>query len=118
MAEPTAIVTDPISSDGSEESWILLDEMDEAMNEEFNTPDTANDDQIDSRDQTVSTETVIASIDFAAIQSIIPKVEIEEAVDEPSNVDTISIGTNCVCPSIDEDDDNIDENAHLRRLEL
>lgn len=36
MAQPIPIVADPISSDGSEESWILLDEMDEAMREEFN----------------------------------------------------------------------------------
>lgn len=34
MAEqPTIVSSDPISSDGSEDSWILLDEMDEAMNE-------------------------------------------------------------------------------------
>lgn len=33
MAEQPLIVADPISTDGSEDSWILLDEMDEAMNE-------------------------------------------------------------------------------------
>lgn len=33
MAEQKPILADPASSDGSEDSWILLDEMDEAMNE-------------------------------------------------------------------------------------
>lgn len=118
MAEPTAIVADPISSDGSEESWILLDEMDEAMNEEFNTCKTVNNGHIDSADQTVSMETVITLKNLAAIQNIIPKVEIEEAVDEPSSVETIATETNSVCLSNGEDDDEIDESAHLRRLDM
>lgn len=121
MAEPTAITADPISSDGSEESWILLDEMDEAMNEEFNSSETANDDHTDSVDQTTSTETVIASKDTAAIQPIIPKVEIEEAVEETIGyIETISTEaeTNSVSLSNDEDDDETNENANLSRLDL
>lgn len=114
MAEQNGIVADPISSDGSEESWILLDEMDEAMNEEFNTsqgetPDQSTD---DSLDQSASTDTLTRSSVVEAINEAIPTIVTEEIVDAASNLEPISSEA---FQSNDEDDDETDETAHLRR---
>lgn len=35
MVEPVPITADPVSSDGSEESWILLDESDDGVKNRF-----------------------------------------------------------------------------------
>lgn len=115
MAEPVSIKADPISSDGSEESWILLDEMDEAMNEELNSP------QISSEvpeDQASSTDTLheVNEIEVATEAVVMPSSGV--TVDYPSNVDTMSSEAISACPSNDEDDNDVNETADSRRLDL
>lgn len=80
MAEQPTIVADPISSDGSEESWILLDEMDEAMNE---------------IDEQRTTET--------ASQTILPAISIETA-----EVATEAMSTSTVEQVEDDEDSSFD----------
>lgn len=121
MAEPKAIIADPISSDGSEESWILLDEMDEAMNEEFNMSQVSSADQSDSIDQTISTETLtdenlIEEANIVEDANEITPSMVEEIINEPLTLATIS--SEALSLSNDEEDEDIDEDAHLRRLEL
>lgn len=118
MAEQNVIVADPISSDGSEESWILLDEMDEAMNEEFNNSQTETQPQNtdDSADpDTSSTDTLTQSNLIEEAQEATPSnIPVEIVVDE-SNLEPISSEA---FQSNDEDDEDIDDTAHLRRLDL
>lgn len=137
MAQPIPIVADPISSDGSEESWILLDEMDEAMREEFNGTQNLNE---TNNDETISTSSGTTMANGTS-QSPSPEIEIvvandgeggdddvddgaiiadeEPSVDYPSNVETMSSGE-ANSPSNDDDDDDDEDNdingaEHLRR---
>lgn len=125
MTEKTAIIADPISSDGSEESWILLDEMDEAMNEDIHASRHLTDEQSDEVDQSSSTETITEpnSVEVAVAEN----TEIAKATDDEQRCtdgietaeDATNIETNSepisACPSEDED---VDVAAHVRRLEL
>lgn len=123
MAEQNGIVADPISSDGSEESWILLDEMDEAMNEEFNMSPTETSDvqsADDSADQSTSTDTLTQSNLIEVAKEVIPTVVTDVIVDDASHLELISSE---FFQSNDDDDDDEDEDevladtAHLRRLD-
>lgn len=136
MAQPIPIVADPISSDGSEESWILLDEMDEAMREEDrNTDPTLN----VSKNVENATESSDVSAEEITLSS--PEIEMidendggtgiednhdlavpadeEPSVDYPSNVETMS---SCealsACPSNNDDDgvDEIQDTENLRSV--
>lgn len=129
MAQPIPIVADPISSDSSEESWILLDEMDEAMREEYNGASNLSEMK---NDETVATTSEAATVN----ESSSPEIEMvaendgnddendgpilandEPSVDYPSNVETISSAEAIsACPSNDDDDDDINDAEHLRRL--
>lgn len=131
MSQPIPIVADPISSDGSEESWILLDEMDEAMREEFNEASNSNEIKNDK----------IATPSEAAIceESSSPEIEMvtendaddddddggpvlangDPSVDYPSNIETMSSAEAIsACPSNDDDDDDINDTEHLRRFDI
>lgn len=110
MTEPKAIVADP-ASDGSEESWILLDEMDEAMNEDYES--SPNNSTEEKGDQSTSTETWNEPNFGEVAKGVITATE--ENTDH-SNVEAISSEEIDVCPSNDEDDDDSDDTAHLRRL--
>lgn len=139
MSQPTPIIADPISSDGSEESWILLDEMDEAMREdECNGDAHRHDTKSDENTITSSEPVAIVSVSSSSDIEIVEKdendggdsneashspvtVTAEEAllVDYPSisNVETMSsceaIST---CPSnAADDDDEVNDAEHLRR---
>ncbi|XP_055312735.1 uncharacterized protein LOC129574562 [Sitodiplosis mosellana] len=117
MAEKNGIVADPISSDGSEESWILLDEMDEAMNEEFNTTPAERESKIadDSADQTTSTETLTQSNHVEVAEEEIPTIVTEEIVDDASNLEPISSEA-FQSNDEDEEEDVDDGTAHLRSV--
>lgn len=112
MAEPVPIIADPISSDGSEESWILLDEMDEAMNEEF----ISSQQPIEGQPLHI-TSTDVAN-DLSPVEEAV-EVSAEENMDYPSNVETLSSDPISLCSSNDdndnEDDDDINGTAHLSR---
>lgn len=121
MAEPVPIIADPISSDGSEESWILLDEMDEAMNEEVNSSQNLTE---VIEQQATSTEPMHEANEIEVANEAVAMSEVN-AADYPSNVETIrSDRLDDDCPSIgrfnyeDEDDDDVNDAAHLRRLKL
>ncbi|XP_031638367.1 uncharacterized protein LOC116350651 isoform X2 [Contarinia nasturtii] len=106
MAEKNGIVVDPISSDGSEESWILLDEMDEAMKEEYNS-NSANEYQSDSVD---STETLSQSNAVEVGNEAVPTISVtDDTVDGTSNTEE-------VCPSNEEDDENDDDTEKVFRI--
>lgn len=133
MSQPVPIVADPISSDGSEESWILLDEMDEAMREEFNGASNLSE---------IKNEEITATASEAAIvdESSSPEIEMvtendgdddddddggpvlaseEPSVDYPSNIETMSSAEAIsACPSNDDDDDDINDTEHLRRFDI
>lgn len=134
MSQPIPIVADPVSSDGSEESWILLDEMDEAMREEFNGASNLN--EIKNDDVTTATSSEeVALVD----ESSSPEIEMvnenyenddddvdgpivandEPSVDYPSNIETMSSAEAIsACPSNEEDDDDdVNDVEHLRRLD-
>lgn len=112
MAEQNEIVADPISSDGSGESWILLDEMDEAMNEEFNISQASTESQSDSVDKSTSFETLTQS-NLGMVDEAVPTISVtEDIVKGDSNVGTIPSE---VCSSNDEDDDDINDIEHSRR---
>lgn len=115
MAEPVPIKADPISSDGSEESWILLDEMDEAMNEELHSSPTSSEVQ---EDQTTSSDTLHEANEIEVANEAVAMPPSDETVDYPSNVDTMSSEAISACPSNDEDDNDVNETAHSRRLDL
>lgn len=130
MAQPIPIVADPISSDGSEESWILLDEMDEAMREEYNGASNLNETNNDETDVTSSAATMANESGSPEIGMIAENydnideddgpmiAEEEPSVDYPSNVETMSsVEAISACPSNDDDDDDINDAVHLRRLE-
>lgn len=135
MAQPIPIVADPVSSDGSEESWILLDEMDEAMREEYNDASNLNvtkNDEIDAgAPSTADMVNESSSLEVGKIATEndgndnddddddVPIVAEEEpSVDYPSNVDTMSsVEAISACPSNDDDDDEIEDAVLLRRLD-
>lgn len=125
MTEKTAIVADPISSDGSEESWILLDEMDAAMNEDVHSPHHPTDG--DEVDQSASTDTITESNPIeedVAVANDVKSAEKADTANEesvysdliPTVIETAEDATNSeaisACPSEDEE---VDETAHLRR---
>lgn len=122
MTEKTAIVADPISSDGSEESWILLDEMDAAMNEDVHSPHHPTDD--DEVDQSASTDTITESNPIEEVADNVKSAEKADTANEesvysdliPTVIETAEDATNSeaisACPSEDEE---VDETAHLRR---
>lgn len=115
MSEPVPIAADPISSDGSEESWILLDEMDEAMNEEFSMSPTSSDEQSEPITINEAASPVEAVKEPEQQQ---PAPVDETVVDYPSTVETLSseaISANEEDDDNDDDDDNINDAAHLRR---
>lgn len=116
MAEQNGVVADPISSDGSEESWILLDEMDEAMNEEFNISSAEAEGQSanDSADQSASTDTLTQSNLIDVANDAIPTIITEDIVDDTTHLEPISSEA---FQSNDEDDDDVDDTVHLRRLD-
>lgn len=133
MAQPIPIVADPISSDGSEESWILLDEMDEAMREEFNGAANANETTNDEHSATPSGVAEVNESSSPEMEMVVendandsnddshaPAVAVDEpSVDYPSNVETMSSGEAIsACPSNNDDDDHIDDAEHLRRLAI
>lgn len=114
MAEPVPIIADPISSDGSEESWILLDEMDEAMNEEFNLSQYPTEGQpvhITSADVLNDSNPVEVTAEEAVEMST------EETVDYPSSVETLSSEPISLCPSNDDDEDvdDVNDTADISR---
>lgn len=129
MSQPIPIVADPISSDGSEESWILLDEMDEAMREEFNGASNLSEMK---NDEITATSSVAAIVE----ESSSPEIEMvtenddddddgavlaneEPSVDYPSNIETMSSAEAIsACPSNDDDDDDINDTEHLRRFDI
>lgn len=122
MTEKTAIVADPISSDGSEESWILLDEMDAAMNEDVHSPHRPTDD--DEVDQSASIHTITESNPIEEVADNVKSAEKADTANEesvysdliPTVIETAEDATNSeaisACPSEDEE---VDETAHLRR---
>lgn len=122
MTEKTAIVADPISSDGSEESWILLDEMDAAMNEDVHSPHRPTDE--DEVDQSASTDTITESNPIEEVADNVKSAEKADTANEesvyseliPTVIETAEDATNSeaisACPSEDEE---VDETAHLRR---
>lgn len=134
MAQPIPIVADPISSDGSEESWILLDEMDEAMREEFNGALNLNETKNDEITGPATSE--VALVEEASSPEIEMVIENdgsgnddvdshpiltneEPSVDYPSNIETMSSAEAIsACPSNDDDDDDIINDAErIRRLD-
>lgn len=114
MAEINSVIADPISSDGSEESWILLDEMDEAMKEEFSTSKMSEVDQGNTVTGSTSTGTKTQSSVIEMAREPVPEICVTED-DDPSNIETIGSE---ICPSNDEDDDDINDSANLRRYEM
>lgn len=117
MAEQNGVVPDPISSDGSEESWILLDEMDEAMNDEFNTSSAEAEGQStdDSADQSASTDTLTQTNLIEVANEVIPTIVTEEILDDVAHLEPIS--SEAFQSNDEEDDDDVDNTAHLRRLD-
>lgn len=125
MAQPVPIVADPISSDGSEESWILLDEMDEAMREEFIADQNVGEINNDQATITPSESTLMSESSSPEIEVIASNdgdgpslADDEPSVDYPSNVETISSAEAVsACPSNDDDEDEDDTNdvERLRR---
>lgn len=116
MAEINSVVADPISSDGSEESWILLEEMDEAMREEFSTSRVSEVDQGNPVTGSTSTDTMTQSSVIEMAREPVPEICVtEDIIDDPPNIETIGSE---VCPSNDEDDDDINDSPNLRRYEM
>lgn len=117
MAEQNGIVADPISSDGSEESWILLDEMDEAMNEEFNTSPVEGESKSadDLADQSTSTETLTQSSHVEVARDAIPTIVTEDAVDADDTLNLEPISSEAFQSNDEEEEDDGDDTAHLRR---
>lgn len=110
MTEKTAISVDPILSDGSEESWILLDEMDEAMNEDFNAAHHSTDENDAADHSNTSTE---ENVQPKLIETEAGDAEITEKEDaatietaeDAANIETNSEAISA-CPSEDEEIDN------------
>lgn len=137
MSQPIPIVADPISSDGSEESWILLDEMDEAMREEFNGASNLSEMK---NEETTATSSEAAIVDESSSPEIDMVTENDEpdgddddddggpvlvnqeepSVDYPSNIETMSSAAEAIsaCPSNDDDDDDVNDTEHLRRFDM
>lgn len=112
MAEQPVIVTDPNSSDGSEESWILLDEMDEAMNE----VDVAVDRSTTETDKISVAITPVISVESPPIEAAVEALQtsdveniidndIEPKIDRNENSSTKLIET---CPSDDCDNSDVE----------
>lgn len=107
MAEQPLIVADPISSDGSEDSWILLDEMDEAMNE---IDGVVNESSIEAAPETTVPEISIETAEVAT--ETYQPLKIEEIHDNDdvngndfeSKIETISSDLIDTCPSDDSSD--------------
>lgn len=107
MAEPNAVMADPISSDGSEDSWILLDEMDEAMND----VDSIALKKIIEKSEIVDQNTLSASNEPHQIENaseaVTPIESDENAMSDlniGSGVEIISTEIS-TCPSNDEQED-------------
>lgn len=90
MSEKIEIVAEPVSADESEDSWILLDEMDDAMNEDF----TKKVYQRDSVDSTVT------------LNQQNPIEVVNEATGDTSNVENVESSSNE--DDVDEEDDRAD----------
>lgn len=119
MAEQNPIVADPISSDGSEDSWILLDEMEEAMNDvhgvvPVNTP-TEQDAAIDESDSALTSAIAALSEQSVEVATEALKTSRTESDDFESKVDTLPLESASENLSNDEDDEHEDTAAHPRR---
>lgn len=106
MAEQPAIVADPISSEGSEDSWIFLDEMDDAMNE---TDGVVNEPSVETAAAATMPEISIESAEVATETYQPPRIEEVydddvDGIDFESKIETISSDLIDTCPSDDNSD--------------
>lgn len=104
MAEQPTIVADPISSDGSEDSWILLDEMEEAMNE---IDGVANESLVEEAPATAVPEISIETAEMEAetyqpsrFEEVHNNDDVNE-IDFESKIGSISSDIIDTCPSDD-----------------
>lgn len=104
MAEqPITIVADPISSDGSEDSWILLDEMDEAMSD---IDDVVNEASVEASPATTQPEISIETAETyqpTRFEEVYDSEDIN-GIDFEPKIETGSSDLNETCPSDDNSD--------------
>lgn len=89
MAEQPTIITDPISSDGSEESWVLLDELDEAINDIENVGHETPIETI--------TDTSIPAISIETATEALPMLTLQRTDDDHHSIDAIDTSPSDEC---------------------